>query len=117
MPSRMVAKIATRSAIEPGPYQKTAATHMMPTAASTSGYWLEIGSPHLRHFARSTNHDTTGTLSYHAIPAPQRGQRERGRTTDCSAGQREMHTLRNEPTLAPTKNTRMKKNTIMRAAH
>ena len=103
IPSRIVAKTATRSAMEPGPNQITAATHVRPTTASTIGYWLEIGRPQLRHFARSTNHDTTGKLSNHAIPAPQGGQRDRGRTTDCSAGPRAMHTLRNDPTLAPTK--------------
>ena len=59
--------------MNPGPNQKTAATQSSPTIASTIGYCIEIGSPQLRHFARSTNQETTGTLSNQAIPAPQRG--------------------------------------------
>jgi hypothetical protein len=31
----------------------------------------------------------------------QLGQRDRGVTTDCPAGQREMHTLRKDPHTAP----------------
>ncbi len=40
-------------------------------------------------------------LSYQAIGAAHRGQRERGRTTDSSAGRRWMQTLRKLPTQAP----------------
>ena len=41
-------------------------------------------------------------FSNHASWLPQLGQRERGRTTDRSRGQRTMQTFRNEPTHAPT---------------
>src|SRR5437016_5806567 len=35
---------------------------------------MEIGCPHERHRPRSTSHETTGTLSRHAIRRPQRGR-------------------------------------------
>ncbi len=41
-------------------------------------------------------------LSYQAIRLPHWGQRERGRTTDSSAGQRTMQTLRNDPISRPS---------------
>ena len=40
-------------------------------------------------------------LSYQAIGRSQRGQRERGRTTDWLAGSRTMQTLRKLPTIRP----------------
>src|SRR5687767_11357551 len=46
----------------------------------------------------------TGIFSYQRISCPQRGQRDRGRTTDCfgSAPQRTMHTLRKLPSTRPS---------------
>ena len=41
-------------------------------------------------------------LSYQAIGFSQRGQRERGRTTDWLAGSRTMQTLRKLPTISPS---------------
>src|SRR5690606_28912837 len=75
---------------------------MIATAISTSGYITGIGSLQWRQRARSTIQLTTGMLSYHAIRFWQRGQRDRGRTTDCSDGQRAMHTFRNEPINNPS---------------
>ena len=40
-------------------------------------------------------------LSYQAMGFSQRGQRERGRTTDWFAGSRTMQTLRKLPTTSP----------------
>src|SRR4051812_45030756 len=72
-------------------------------ASSISGYCTEIGSPHPRQRARRISQESTGILSYHASPRPQRGQRDRGWTTDCfgSAPQRRMHTFRKLPIIAP----------------
>src|SRR5688500_5286706 len=79
------------------------AAQMIPVASSTSGYIGEIGSAQLRHFPRSTSQESTGMLSYGRSPAPQRGHREGGRTTDCfgSAPQRTMQTLRKLPKMRP----------------
>src|SRR5689334_6771440 len=74
---------------------------MPAVASSTSGYWIEIGSPQFRQRPRSSSHETTGMLSYARMPLPQRGQRDRGRMTDCSAGSRTMQTLRKLPNSAP----------------
>ncbi len=41
-------------------------------------------------------------LSYHAMGDPQDGQRDRGLTTDSSAGHRAMQTFRKLPAMAPT---------------
>jgi hypothetical protein len=43
-----------------------------------------------------------GTLSAAPIGAPQRGQRERGLTTDWRSGRRWMQTLEKLPTTSPT---------------
>src|SRR5262245_55060890 len=56
-----------------------------------------MGRAHPRHLPRSRIHEKTGMLSYHAMPWPQRGHLERGRTTDSSFGSRTMHTLRKLP--------------------
>src|SRR5579859_3094369 len=104
IPRRIVASTAPRSASRVGPDRHAIKAQRSPVASSTSGYWIEIGSPQLRHRPRSTTQESTGTLSYQATPAPQRGQRDGGRTTDClgSAPQRRMHTLRKLPNTAPT---------------
>ena len=60
-----------------------------------------MGSPHPRQRPRSVSHEAMGMLSNQAMPAPHLGQRERGRTTDSSLGQREMHTFKNDPTAEP----------------
>ena len=70
------------------PCQATLPAQISATAASTSGYCTLMGAPQRRQRARSTSHESTGTLSYHAIGAPQPGQRERGRTTDSFRGRR-----------------------------
>ena len=44
-------------------------------------------------------------FSCHAIARSHFGQRDRGRTTLSSAGQREMQTFRNDPIDAPSTNT------------
>src|SRR5919108_6568486 len=77
---------------------------MQPVAISISGYWIEIGSPQPRQRARRINQESTGILSYQASARPQRGQRDRGRTTDCfgSAPQRRIQTLRKLPMTAPS---------------
>src|SRR5918997_902452 len=62
-----------------------------------------MGSAHPRQRPRSASQLSTGTFSNHAISCSQRGQRERGRTTESPRGQREMQTFRNEPMQAPTK--------------
>src|SRR5215207_5253098 len=46
---------------------------------------------------------TRGMFSYQRIARSHLGQRERGETTDSSAGHRAMHTFRKEPTQAPAK--------------
>jgi len=73
---------------------------------------MAIAAPQLRHRPRNATQLTIGMLSYHAIPTPHPGQRERGRTTDAPCGHRTMHTLRNEPTTAPS----TKASRLMRAA-
>src|SRR5581483_439514 len=113
MPRRMVTNTASRTARSPGPATANAATQIAPVTASTTGYIGEIGRRQVRHRARRMSHDTTGMLSYQASALPQPGQRERGRTTDSSAGQRRMQTLRNEPMLAPTKKTKMPRSGLM----
>src|SRR5579875_166000 len=55
-----------------------------------------------RQRAPSQSQERSGRLSYQAIGAAQCGQRERGRTTDSSAGRRWMQTLRKLPTQAPS---------------
>ena len=77
---------------------------MTAVAVSTRGYIGDIGSPHDRHFPLSSNHEMTGMLSRAWSAAPQRGQRDRGLTTDCfgSAPQREMQTLRKLPSTSPS---------------
>jgi hypothetical protein len=46
-------------------------------------------------------HESSGMLSYQAISLSQRGQRDRGETTEMPSGTRAMTTLRKLPTLAP----------------
>ena len=64
---------------------------------------MEIGSSQQRQRARSTTQLRSGMFSNQASWCPQCGQRERGRTTLRSRGQRAMQTLRKEPTHSPTK--------------
>ena len=64
----------------------------------------EIGSSQQRQRARSTIQLSSGMFSNHASWCPQCGQRERGRMTLRSRGQRAMQTLRNEPTQSPKTN-------------
>src|SRR5581483_3695956 len=75
-------------------------------ASSTAGYWIEIGRWQPRQRARSAIQLTIGMFSYQVIARSQRGQRERGRTTDRLSGQREMQTFRNDPTAAPNRNAK-----------
>src|SRR5262245_26401207 len=97
----MVPKTATRTAVNEGPQVRAANSHPNATANSTAGYTTEIGAPQFRHFPRSQSQARIGTLSYHLIGVSQWGQRDGGRMTDCSIGQRAMQTLRNEPNAAP----------------
>src|ERR687894_1956817 len=60
-----------------------------------------MGSPQRRQRPRSRSHESTGTLSYGAIGAPQPGQRERGRTSDSPRGRRWITTFRKLPMSAP----------------
>src|SRR3954463_4382774 len=57
--------------------------------------------PHDRHLPRRTSHDTTGTLSYHAISCPHDMQAEGGRTIERRSGTRAATTFRNEPSARP----------------
>src|SRR5580704_6459805 len=105
MPTSTVVKTATRSARNQSDEKAAkAATHRSAIPSSTAGYWVEIGNRHPRHLPRSTIQLTIGTFSYHVMARSQRGQRERGRTTDRLSGQRDMHTFKNEPTAAPVRN-------------
>src|SRR2546429_820439 len=82
-----------------------AAIHRTATTASMMGYCMEIGCPHERHRPRSTSHETTGTLSRHAIRRPQRGQVEGGWNSErcflSSLASRRIQTLRKLPTQSP----------------
>src|SRR2546422_488253 len=82
------------------------AIHRTPTTTSMTGYWMEIGWPHQRHRPRSSSHETTGTLSRHAIRRPQRGQVEGGWNSDrcflSSLASRRMQTLRKLPRQSPS---------------
>src|SRR6267142_1164384 len=66
---------------------------------------MEIGCPHERHRPRSTSHETTGTLSRHAIRRPQRGQVDGGWNSErcflSSLASRKMQTLRKLPRQSP----------------
>jgi hypothetical protein len=64
----------------------------------------EIGFAHPLHRALSAIQLNTGMFSYQAIGRSQLGQRDRGATTDCPAGQREMQTFKNDPHSAPKRN-------------
>src|SRR4029077_7913969 len=68
-------------------------------------YCGEMGSPHHRHLPRSTSHDTTGMLSYHAISRWHRGHDDGGRTRDralgSSFGSLRMQTFRKLPSTSP----------------
>src|SRR5512142_2726047 len=61
--------------------------------------------PQRRQRARSAIQETTGRLSYQAMGAPQRGQRERGRTMDSPRGRRAMTTFAKLPSAAPRTGT------------
>src|SRR5437879_420024 len=63
-----------------------AAIHRIATTASMMGYCMEIGWPHERHRPRSSSHETTGTLSRHAIRRPLQGHTIRGARTQRHAG-------------------------------
>src|SRR5690242_5930254 len=104
IPSRMVPKTASRRASTDKPFRQTTYAQIAAVASSINGYCIEIGSPQPLQRARSAIHDTIGMFSYHASDLPQRGHRERGRTTDCfgSAPQRRMQTLRKLPSIAPS---------------
>ena len=60
---------------------------MAAVSASTIGYCIEIGSPHVRHRPRRTSQARTGTFSYQASSRPQRAQAEAGQTIDRPRGQ------------------------------
>src|SRR4051794_38814729 len=77
---------------------------MPAVVSSIKGYWMEIGRPQPLQRPRRKIQENTGTFSYQASAFPQRGQRDRGRTTDCfgSAPQRRMQTLRKLPSRAPS---------------
>jgi hypothetical protein len=104
MPSRMVPKMAPWRASRLIPSRQTMNAQMPAVASSMRGYWAEMGWLQPRQRARSRIHEITGMLSYQASIWPQRGQRERGWTTDCfgSTPQRRMQTLRKLPIMAPT---------------
>src|SRR5688500_2302605 len=102
MPSSSVANTARRSAVNVGPYALTDSSQMTAVVSSIEGYSGEMGSEQPRQRPRNSSQLSTGTLSYQAIPALQRGHRDRGLTTLSPAGQRVMQTLRNDPTQAPT---------------
>ena len=54
-------------------------------------------TPHVRQRPRSTSHESTGTLSYHASSVPQLMQAEAGRTTERRKGTRAATTFRKLP--------------------
>ena len=66
------------------------------------GYIIEIDSSQQRQRPRNATQLRMGTFSNQASWFPHCGQRERGRNTERSAGQRTMQTFRNEPKQAPT---------------
>src|SRR5438552_7640145 len=103
MPMSSVPKSAPLSASTPRPLRAAIQPQSAATASSTAGYIGLIGSRQWRHFPRSRSQEKIGMLSRQAMAAPQRGQLERGRTTDCfgSAPQRRMQTLRKLPMTAP----------------
>src|SRR5450755_4014119 len=101
MPRSTETSTATRIAVNVGPNCSTHATHTRATVSSSSGYTTEIGALQPLHFARSTSQLMSGMFSYQVISWPQYGQRERGFTTERSAGQRLTQTFRNEPMHVP----------------
>src|SRR5690349_12206429 len=108
-PRSTVPKTATRNAVNENPKYHTAAIQPSATSSSTAGYTIEIGALHPRHRARSASQLRSGTFSYQAISWPHLGQRERGDTTDSSAGQRATHTLRKEPMQLPAANAKTRR--------
>src|SRR5437762_6871607 len=60
-----------------GPNAAYADRNAAPVTASTTGYRQEIGSAHARQRPRRSANERSGTLSYHAIAAPQPGHAER----------------------------------------
>src|SRR5919106_6615876 len=82
-------------------YTSAADTNSTADPISTSGYAMEMGSPHARHRPRSSRYESTGTLSIARRGVPQLGQRDLGRTMDSRRGTRWMRTVRNDPTTRP----------------
>src|ERR1700722_20964658 len=97
----IVPNTATRSAVSGDPIIMNAVSQPSAISSSTAGYWMEIRSLHPRQRPPSAIQLTSGMFSYHVMGRWHRGHRERGATTESSIGQREMHTLRNEPMTAP----------------
>src|SRR5262245_19695979 len=60
-----------------------------------------MGARQARQRPRRASQEATGTLSYQEIAAEQEGQRERGRTRDCSRGRRWTTTFRKLPYTQP----------------
>src|SRR5574338_748974 len=112
MPSRMVKRSAPLRACSVKPECPAIPAQMMPVPSSMSGYMAEIGIPQERHLPPSRSQDTTGMLSHGLREAPQRGQRDRGRTTDClgSAHHRTMQKLRKLPSTSPSTPTSTARN-------
>ena len=99
----MVPNTATRTAVKDGPHARAAKSHPNATTSSTAGYTTEMGALQFRHFPPSQIQPRMGTLSCHLMGVWQCGQRDGGRMTDSSAGQRAMHTFRKEPITAPVR--------------
>src|SRR6185503_4901914 len=71
------------------------------TAASTSGYRMEIRDRQPEHLPRRASQDRTGRFSRAVIWCPHFGQADRGRTTDRPCGRRQTTTFTKDPTSAP----------------
>src|SRR5579883_1247650 len=106
----MVTKTATRSPVNLESLSANAANQVSAIATSTAGYCTEMRSRHPRQRPPSATQLRTGTFSYQVIGRWQRGQCERGATTDSSIGQRAMQTLRNDPMSAPQTETLVHQN-------
>jgi len=62
-----------------------------------NGYKNEIGCLQVRHLPHKNNHESTGTLSCHAIGLLHCGHDDRGVTTDCPRIRRYARTFKNDP--------------------
>src|SRR3989344_3358322 len=74
-------------------------TKNIPVAASTSGYWLEIGARQYRHLPRRNSHDRTGIKSNHCNCLLQCGHELLPPT--LLSPKRRITTLRKLPTMRP----------------